>query len=289
MRAGSPSGASRLAESPWKSGSSYPHRQNTVYVDYRIVPGDDAGGGGPSAVAARHSDPSGPLIHFRPHDAPVNSPHPGPYRFTASADRYEISCGREIPPLRITLAGRAPAFTLDAVETMPIAYPLEAQRGYESTGDLWSPGFFRVELTPEEPATLIASVESWEIMLALTPAEAQRAERVRRGRLVNEARREARSRHGPDALRGDASQVHGADLVLAADQFLITPEGRVEDAARAHAAGEEVRTIIAGYHWFTDWGRDTMISLEVDARLGSLRGSRLHPPHAIAHYILVTA
>ena len=50
--------------------------------------------------------------------------------------------------------------------------------------------------------------------------------------------------------------------MLAADQFLITPAGRVEDAARAHAAGEEVRTVIAGYHWFTDWGRDTMISLE---------------------------
>ena len=54
----------------------------------------------------------------------------------------------------------------------------------------------------------------------------------------------------------------GAELVLAADQFLITPVGRVEDAARAHAAGDEIRTVIAGYHWFTDWGRDTMISLE---------------------------
>jgi predicted glycogen debranching enzyme len=32
--------------------------------------------------------------------------------------------------------------------------------------------------------------------------------------------------------------------------------------ARAHAYGDEVRTVIAGYHWFTDWGRDTMISLE---------------------------
>src|SRR6185503_12549756 len=53
-----------------------------------------------------------------------------------------------------------------------------------------------------------------------------------------------------------------AELVLAADQFLITPAGRVEDAARARAAGDEVRTVIAGYYWFTDWGRDTMISLE---------------------------
>src|SRR5207302_2974070 len=42
----------------------------------------------------------------------------------------------------------------------------------------------------------------------------------------------------------------------------IAPAGRIEDAARAHAAGDEVRTVIAGYHWFTDWGRDTMISLE---------------------------
>jgi predicted glycogen debranching enzyme len=36
----------------------------------------------------------------------------------------------------------------------------------------------------------------------------------------------------------------------------------VADAARLHAAGDEVRSVIAGYHWFTDWGRDTMISLE---------------------------
>ena len=57
---------------------------------------------------------------------------------------------------------------------------------------------------------------------------------------------------------------HGvaAELVFAGDQFVITPAGRAEEAARAHAAGDEVRTVIAGYHWFTDWGRDTMISLE---------------------------
>jgi glycogen debranching enzyme len=51
-------------------------------------------------------------------------------------------------------------------------------------------------------------------------------------------------------------------LLLAADQFIVTPAERIEDAIRARAAGEEARTIIAGYHWFTDWGRDTMISLE---------------------------
>ena len=30
----------------------------------------------------------------------------------------------------------------------------------------------------------------------------------------------------------------------------------------AQASGDDARTVIAGYHWFTDWGRDTMISLE---------------------------
>src|SRR5688572_11417435 len=53
-----------------------------------------------------------------------------------------------------------------------------------------------------------------------------------------------------------------AELVLAADQIIIAPAGRIEEAARARAMGDEVRTVIAGYHWFTDWGRDTMISLE---------------------------
>ena len=76
-----------------------------------------------------------------------------------------------------------------------------------------------------------------------------------------------------------------AELVLAADQFVITPAGRVEEAARARAAGEEVRTVIAGYHWFTDWGRDTMISLE-----GLTIATRRHREAAyilrtFAHYV----
>jgi predicted glycogen debranching enzyme len=40
----------------------------------------------------------------------------------------------------------------------------------------------------------------------------------------------------------------GGQLTLAADQFIVK-------------RGEDLKTVIAGYHWFTDWGRDTMISL----------------------------
>jgi predicted glycogen debranching enzyme len=84
---------------------------------------------------------------------------------------------------------------------------------------------------------------------ALEPAAAWAAEHERRRRLIAAAVPQARS--------GFA-----AELVLAADQCIVTPTGRVEDAARARAAGDEVRSVVAGYHWFTDWGRDTMISLE---------------------------
>ena len=85
--------------------------------------------------------------------------------------------------------------------------------------------------------------------MAVNPAEVFAAEVERRRRLIDQA--EACARHGV-----------GAELVLAADQFIIIPTARVADAARAHAAGDEIRSVIAGYHWFTDWGRDTMISLE---------------------------
>jgi predicted glycogen debranching enzyme len=231
-----------------------PHLQNTVHVGYRLVRGQ-----GPVRLYLR------PSVHFRPHEAPVSEDLGGPYVLTAVEDRYEITLagpsqvpqrGGEagfarmaMPPLRLHLDGERGAFTVEGRRLPSVLYRVEESRGYEFTGDLWCPGYFRVELEAGKGATLIASTERWETILALGPAEARRAEVERRRRLLQQAAPAAR--HGM-----------GAELVLAADQFIITPAGRIEEAARAHAAGDEVRTVIAGYHWFTDWGRDTMISLE---------------------------
>ena len=63
-------------------------------------------------------------------------------------------------------------------------------------------------------------------------------------------RRELLNKADPTLRQGPAAQ-----LILAADQFIIAPHTRTSDRADA-------RTVIAGYPWFTDWGRDTMISLE---------------------------
>lgn len=49
-------------------------------------------------------------------------------------------------------------------------------------------------------------------------------------------------------------------LVLAADQFIVDREACAEPA-RPSPHDPVGKTIIAGYHWFGDWGRDTMISL----------------------------
>jgi glycogen debranching enzyme len=98
-------------------------------------------------------------------------------------------------------------------------------------------------------STLIASTEPWEVIRALTPRQAWSSEQDRKRRLLLEA-------------HPKACDEQCRELVWAADQFLFMPVGRPEDNTRARAAGDEIRSVIAGYHWFTDWGRDTMISLE---------------------------
>jgi len=214
-----------------------PHQQNTVHIAYRLTRGDPG-----LKIVVR------PSVHFRPHDAPVDQPLGEPYVLTATENRYEIRAPA-LPVLRLVMHGPGAAFMVEPLRIDNVLYRVELARGYESTGDLWSPGYFAVTLPGESAATLIASTEAWDTILALTPDEARDAERLRRARLLASA--------DPRIREGIAGE-----LVFAADQFVIQPAGRAQEAARAHANGDEVRTVIAGYHWFTDWGRDTMIALE---------------------------
>jgi predicted glycogen debranching enzyme len=214
-----------------------PHLQNTTHVSYSLLSRE------PVRLELR------PMMAFRLHEAPVNHPLAAPYAVHALGDRFEVHPGADLPPLHLFLHGEDKAFTVLPELLSSLVHDLEQHRGYECCGDLWSPGYFRLTLSPDNPGTLVASTESWETISALSPAELPHAEHRRRTRLVEAARQVP-----PDSI--------AAELVLAADQFIITPAGRVEEAARARAMGDEVRTVIAGYHWFTDWGRDTMISLE---------------------------
>jgi len=112
---------------------------------------------------------------------------------------------------------------------------VEAERGLDSTEDLFRPGTFHVRLEPGETVTLIATAES-EFD---APAVVLDRDRSRRRSLLR-----ATPPGAPHWVKR---------LTLAADQFIV----------RRAAADGTLRdtTVIAGYPWFSDWGRDTMIAL----------------------------
>jgi predicted glycogen debranching enzyme len=108
----------------------------------------------------------------------------------------------------------------------------EAERGLDTSEDLFRPGVFRVRLAPGETIAFIASAETEAAEPAATALERE----MRR----QQALLKTLPAPTPDWIR---------QLTLAADQFIV---------ARANSSG---RTVIAGYPWFSDWGRDTMIAL----------------------------
>jgi predicted glycogen debranching enzyme len=108
-------------------------------------------------------------------------------------------------------------------------YRVERERGLDFEEDLFHPFTLRFDLTRRRGAAVIASTEPHA---AESTAVLRESERTRRAAII-------------DAAPGDQPLV--ASLAAAADQFIVQRGS--------------LKTIVAGYHWFTDWGRDTMISL----------------------------
>ena len=209
------------------------HGQNTTLTSYDLLEGDE-----------RVRIQLYPHVQFRPHEAAVDKPSADDYILRAMRQGVEIYTAAEHPPLRLLVHGRDWSFSGGHRKIEQVFFRSEQQRGYEAFGELCSFGSFESEICRGEAMTLIASTESWESIVAMAPHEYYAAERSRRERLASSA--------GVD----DSASIR-AELVLAADQFVITPVD-----PKKEKGAESAHTIIAGYHWFTDWGRDTMISLE---------------------------
>jgi predicted glycogen debranching enzyme len=107
-------------------------------------------------------------------------------------------------------------------------YAIEKERGFDFTEDLFQPFSMKFDLS--ESAIVVASIETKEFF---DVSEAAKKEIARRKELVEIA---------------EAEEDFAKQLVVAADQFIVK-----------RGAGE---TVIAGYPWFSDWGRDTMIALK---------------------------
>ncbi|HSF07637.1 MAG TPA: glycogen debranching enzyme N-terminal domain-containing protein, partial [Methylomirabilota bacterium] len=119
----------------------------------------------------------------------------------------------------------------------------ERERRLDAEEDHLHAGTFRARLSAGEALTLVLSAEEAELSLDAGKAW------ERRRRHEAELLRRWRTAAGPVA---DASPAWIGRLVLAADQFIVS---------RPLAEEPEGLSVIAGYHWFGDWGRDTMIAL----------------------------
>ncbi|GAB1538438.1 amylo-alpha-1,6-glucosidase [Scytonema sp. NUACC21] len=163
----------------------------------------------------------------------------------------------------------------DAVWYWNYGLPEEAQRGLGDREDLFSPGYLSVPLNPGDTVTLEARVgfpsELQSTLTSETFAEVLEAEQERLSQIFGWE--VTGGEEGGD--KGEIASLSSLSsnspkspvwqqLLRAADQFIV------------YRASIDGPTVIAGYHWFNDWGRDTLIALPglalVPKRYGLAKG-----------------
>ena len=131
-----------------------------------------------------------------------------------------------LPELRFHVTPGA-SFTPAGIWYRDVQYVEEQERGLDFVEDLWRMGTLAVEVGPEAPVFVVATIGGRQVDAAAVES-------------LSAAERELRRPRSQDRFT--------ARLEVAAEQFIAR-----------RATGEP--TVIAGYPWFTDWGRDTMIAL----------------------------
>jgi predicted glycogen debranching enzyme len=137
----------------------------------------------------------------------------------------------------------------------------ETERGLPDVEDVYLPGTFRVQMAPGQHITIVLSSEtqlptefgSPQHETAVENAWTRHQQRVQQ--LLETAGRSKSSLPAQDPIF--------ARLALAADQFIVARPENTHDHlpdSKQEAPSSARKTVIAGYPWFTDWGRDSMIS-----------------------------
>lgn len=114
-----------------------------------------------------------------------------------------------------------------APEWSHLAHPVEQSRGQPGAGDAYSPGWFDIPLERGEAVRVVVTAEATEPICVTQFAENRRA--------LNERAWEG----------AGLADSFGRQLALALRAFVVRRD--------------EFKTIIAGYPWFLDWGRDSLI------------------------------
>jgi len=126
-------------------------------------------------------------------------------------------------------------------------YRKDRERGQNFTEDLWTPGFFKAQLNSPTKIVLWANLSAHYKPPLPIDTEIDTVSRDLRRHQQNITTVSAKT--GNEKLK---------TLCLAADQFIVT---RNRQSATKPTGHETRATILAGYPWFADWGRDAFIAL----------------------------
>lgn len=216
-------GDARLEKRVWMQQGA-----NTTYLQYRLV-----SAGAPTQLELKA------LVNYRDFHGAT---HAGDWRM--QIDGTERG-------LRVVAFDGAVPFYLKSAEAECEAqhewyrdyfFARERERGLDDREDQLLAGIFRVTLASGQSVTIVATTDE----AAALDGEVAWAQRIARDDKIFAAWR------GASASNVAESPAWLRDLALAADQFIVT---------RTLPEQAEGCSVIAGYHWFGDWGRDTMIAL----------------------------
>jgi len=199
---------------------------NTVLVEYHLERGA-------SPVRLRLK----PLLAFRRHHELKQEDTYIRTLPVAVPSGFSLHPYEGMPPLFIQ-ASQTPTFESQPTWYRNLEYFMEAERGYDDHEDCFCPGTMEVTLPPQGRVIISASISSQTDLPALWANE-----KIRRQVCAHSAEAVARQAGTPDLVGSLPA------LIRSGLHFPIRTPG----SCRA--------TIIAGYPWFDDWGRDTLISL----------------------------
>ena len=129
--------------------------------------------------------------------------------------------------------------------TYCVPHPEEAERGQEPCGDLYSPGWISCDFQAPGDAAILSAV------------------------YVKEVKGESRKVKGEREVKGESRKVkddtetnHPSPFTLHLSPFTIPVSSALKEFLKLFIVRrDDVKTVIAGYPWFLDWGRDTFIFL----------------------------
>jgi predicted glycogen debranching enzyme len=197
------------------------HGENTVVIVYRILNGN-------SCMRLKLT----PLVNFRDYHHISSRLHMG---FTVAAYDKGIVVTPDSTDIKINIFCSDGSFIgQDNSWFLNMDYAVERERGLQSTEDHYIPGYFEVMAKPgeEKIITIIATIE----------------DRIKSSDGLFLIDEEEKRVIGLQKKAGYDDEFAN-QLITAADSFIV------------YRKSIDSKTVIAGYPWFTDWGRDTMIAL----------------------------